>query len=44
MEKQKVEVIPYLSFNGRCEQAVSAYIKRLRRGGAAYVPLAGGGL
>ncbi|MCI9225876.1 MAG: hypothetical protein HFE91_10480 [Acutalibacter sp.] len=26
MEKQKVEVIPYLSFNGRCEQAVSAYI------------------
>lgn len=26
MEKKKIEVIPYLSFNGDCEEAVNTYI------------------
>lgn len=26
MEKKKIEVIPYLSFNGNCEEAVNTYI------------------
>lgn len=27
MEKQKIEIIPYLSFKGNCEEAVHTYIK-----------------
>lgn len=27
MEKKKIEVIPYLSFHGDCEEALAAYIK-----------------
>jgi PhnB protein len=26
MEKQKIEIIPYLSFKGNCEEALNAYI------------------
>ena len=27
MEQKKVQIIPYLSFNGSCEEAVNTYIK-----------------
>ena len=34
MEKKKIEVITYLSFNGNCEEAVNAYINAF--GGEIY--------
>lgn len=34
MEKKKIEVIPYLTFNGKCEEAVNAYIEAF--GGEIY--------
>lgn len=34
MEKKKIEVIPYLTFNGDCEEAVNAYIRAF--GGEIY--------
>ena len=27
MEKKKIEIIPYLSFNGDCEEAINTYIE-----------------
>ena len=27
MEKKKIEIIPYLSFNGNCEEAINTYIE-----------------
>lgn len=27
MEKRKIEVIPYLSFKGNCEEALNTYIE-----------------
>lgn len=34
MEKKKIEVIPYLTFNGNCEEAVNTYIEAF--GGEIY--------
>lgn len=34
MEKKKVEIIPYLPFNGNCEEAVNTYIEAF--GGEIY--------
>ena len=34
MDKKKHEIIPYLSFKGNCEEALSAYIKAF--GGEIY--------
>ena len=34
MEKRKIEVIPYLPFNGNCEEAVNTYIEAF--GGEIY--------
>lgn len=34
MEKKKIEVIPYLPFNGNCEEAVNTYIEAF--GGEIY--------
>ncbi len=34
MEQKKVEIIPYLSFNGNCEEALHAYIEAF--GGEIY--------
>ncbi len=34
MEKEKMKVIPYLSFNGNCEEAVNTYIEAF--GGEIY--------